>query len=73
MVRPIRPRHQSEVLDEEEEEEVVVVNGVWKVGDLVDWWKDDCYWSGTVQEVREEDESAKVYCESFQLLLRGSC
>lgn len=60
MVRPIRPRHQSEVLDEEEEEEVVVVNGVWKVGDLVDWWKDDCYWSGTVQEVREEDESAKI-------------
>lgn len=71
MVRPIRPRqsHENEEgcgREEEEEEEVVVVHGLWKVGDLVDWWKDDCYWSGTVLEVREEDETVKV-CESFEL------
>ena len=71
MVRPIRPRqsHENEEGcggEEEEEEEVVVVHGLWKVGDLVDWWKDDCYWSGTVLEVREEVETVKV-CESFEL------
>lgn len=65
MVRPIRPRqsHENEEgcgREEEEEEEVVVVHGLWKVGDLVDWWKDDCYWSGTVLEVREEDETVKI-------------
>ncbi|XP_048623481.1 uncharacterized protein LOC125605489 [Brassica napus] len=68
MVRPIRPRqsHENEEgcggeeEEEEEEEEVVVVRGLWKVGDLVDWWKDDCYWSGTVLEVNEEDETAKI-------------
>ncbi|KAF2535059.1 hypothetical protein F2Q68_00019976, partial [Brassica cretica] len=63
MVRPIRPRqsHENEEgCGGEEEEEVVVVHGLWKVGDLVDWWKDDCYWSGTVLEVREEDETVKI-------------
>lgn len=65
MVRPIRPRqsHENEEGcggEEEEEEEVVVVHGLWKVGDLVDWWKDDCYWSGTVLEVREEVETVKI-------------
>ncbi|KAJ8768378.1 hypothetical protein K2173_021531 [Erythroxylum novogranatense] len=27
-------------------EVVVVANDKWKVGDLVDWWSDGCYWSG---------------------------
>ncbi|KAL0793616.1 hypothetical protein Bca101_064993 [Brassica carinata] len=49
MVRPTR-----------EEALVVVVHGLWKVGDLVDWWKDDCFWCGTVREVREEDETVKI-------------
>ncbi|CAH8386109.1 unnamed protein product [Eruca vesicaria subsp. sativa] len=39
---------------EQEDLDVVVVHGLWKVGDLVDWWKDDCYLSGTVREVNEE-------------------
>ncbi|KAF8085726.1 hypothetical protein N665_0649s0002 [Sinapis alba] len=57
MVRPIGPRqcHENEVGGEE----VIVVNGLWKVGDLVDWWEDDCYWSGTVLEVRD-DETVKI-------------
>ncbi|XP_062030663.1 uncharacterized protein LOC133746507 isoform X2 [Rosa rugosa] len=40
-------------------EVVVIVSDVWKVGDLVDWWKDDCYWSGKVAEVLG-DEKVKV-------------
>ncbi|CAH8360778.1 unnamed protein product [Eruca vesicaria subsp. sativa] len=61
MVRPLCPRqrHENEVLNEEEGG-LVVVDGLWKVGDLVDWWKDDCYWSGTVREVSEEDETVKI-------------
>ena len=35
-------------------EAVVLVNDAWKVGDLVDWWKDGCYWSGKVAEVLED-------------------
>ncbi|CAN6547829.1 unnamed protein product [Malus baccata var. baccata] len=32
-------------------EVVVIVNDDWKVGDLVDWWKDGCYWSGRITEI----------------------
>ncbi|KAG8658620.1 hypothetical protein MANES_03G168100v8 [Manihot esculenta] len=34
-------------------EVVVIRNDVWKVGDLVDWWSDSCYWSGRLTEVLE--------------------
>lgn len=37
-------------------EPIVVVNNAWKVGDLVDWWKDDCYWSGSITEITEDDK-----------------
>lgn len=37
-------------------EVIVVVDGVWRVGDLVDWWKDDCFWSGTVIEIEGDDK-----------------
>lgn len=40
-------------------EVVVIANNAWKVGDLVDWWKDGCYWSGKVAEVLG-DEKVKV-------------
>ncbi|CAN1836534.1 hypothetical protein LINPERHAP1_LOCUS34808 [Linum perenne] len=29
----------------------VVVTETWKVGDLVDWWCNDCYWSGRLSKV----------------------
>ncbi|KAD4179996.1 hypothetical protein E3N88_28587 [Mikania micrantha] len=29
----------------------IVIDGSWKVGDLVDWSKDDCYWSARIVEV----------------------
>lgn len=35
-------------------EVVVVINDVWKVGDLVDWWTDNVYWSGTITEILGE-------------------
>ncbi|KAJ4722622.1 Agenet domain protein [Melia azedarach] len=30
---------------------VVIVRDVWVVGDLVDWWTDNCYWSARVTEI----------------------
>ncbi|XP_038723156.1 uncharacterized protein LOC120015038 isoform X2 [Tripterygium wilfordii] len=32
-------------------EVVVIVNDVWKVGDLVDWFSDGCFWSGRITEM----------------------
>ncbi|KAF2290221.1 hypothetical protein GH714_004157 [Hevea brasiliensis] len=37
-------------------EVVVIRNDVWKVGDLVDWLSDSCYWSGRLIEVLEHDK-----------------
>lgn len=28
-----------------------VVDETWKVGDLVDWWKEGCYWSGRIIKI----------------------
>ncbi|CAL0302572.1 unnamed protein product [Lupinus luteus] len=54
MLRPAFPAicHESEELDVNTITEVIViVNNMWKVGDLVDWFKDGCYWSGRVTEI----------------------
>ncbi|KAM7462942.1 hypothetical protein LguiA_031063 [Lonicera macranthoides] len=32
-------------------EATVIIDDVWEIGDLVDWWKDDCYWSGKVTQI----------------------
>ncbi|KAK6254820.1 hypothetical protein SCA6_016125 [Theobroma cacao] len=37
-------------------EVVVIVNDVWKVGDLVDWWTDNCFWSGRITEKLGEEK-----------------
>lgn len=42
-------------------EVVVIRNDVWKVGDLVDWWSDSCYWSGRLTEVLEHGKF-RVMC-----------
>ncbi|KAL7601439.1 hypothetical protein Lser_V15G23259 [Lactuca serriola] len=34
----------------------VVIDGEWKVGDLVDWHKDDCYWSARVKRVLNHEK-----------------
>lgn len=51
MVRPKYPPHyhESEHLKINGDlEPLVVVHDSWQVGDLVDWWRDDCYWSGEI-------------------------
>ncbi|XP_027913476.1 uncharacterized protein LOC114173350 [Vigna unguiculata] len=37
-------------------EVTVIVNNTWKVGDLVDWYTDGCYWSGSVTKLLGNDK-----------------
>ena len=67
MVRPCFPSvyRESQMPDVNTISEVVViVNDVWKVGDLVDWWTDNCFWSGRITE-KLGNEKVKVI--SFHL------
>ncbi|CAH2070278.1 unnamed protein product [Thlaspi arvense] len=50
MIRPAYPPLylESELKIKNEQEPLVVTHRSLKVGDLVDWWKDDCFWSGTI-------------------------
>ncbi|URE07756.1 agenet domain containing protein [Musa troglodytarum] len=34
---------------------IAITNDTWKVGDLVDWCYDSCYWSGRVSELLKDD------------------
>ncbi|XP_073287298.1 uncharacterized protein [Primulina huaijiensis] len=52
MLRPPYPPFYSKSqmpLVSEISEVTVIVDEEWKVGDLVDWWTTDCYWSGRIQ------------------------
>ncbi|KAI7745390.1 hypothetical protein M8C21_011209 [Ambrosia artemisiifolia] len=43
----------------------VIVDGTWKVGDLVDWFTDGCYWSATVVKVLSNDKfQIEIFYES---------
>ncbi|KAJ1392795.1 Agenet-like domain [Sesbania bispinosa] len=56
MVRPSFPaiHKESEKVDMNTISEVIViVDNEWKVGDLVDWKADGCYWSGKVTKILE--------------------
>ncbi|KAH7844921.1 hypothetical protein Vadar_033217 [Vaccinium darrowii] len=58
MVRPQYPPicHESQMPPVEAfSEETVVINGVWKVGDLVDWSIDGVQWSGRVAQILGDD------------------
>lgn len=62
MVRPCFPSvyHESQMPDVNTiSETVVIVNDSWKVGDLIDWWTDNCFWTGTIIEKLNE-ENVKV-------------
>ncbi|CAH1427036.1 unnamed protein product [Lactuca virosa] len=37
----------------------VIIDGVWKSGDLVDWFEDDCYWSASIIKILS-DERVKI-------------
>lgn len=59
MVRPQYPPmyHESQMSDISSVSEVtVVVEGSWKVGNLVDWQEKDCYWTGRVTKVLDKDK-----------------
>ncbi|KAL2591209.1 hypothetical protein AAZX31_12G000500 [Glycine max] len=59
MLRPSFPTlsYESEKLDVNTISEVIViVNNIWKVGDLVDWFADGCYWSGSVTKILGNDK-----------------
>ncbi|GFY97779.1 agenet domain-containing protein [Actinidia rufa] len=59
MLRPQYPPicHKSQLPPGNTISEVTVVNnGVWKVGDLVDWLTDGCYWSGRVIKILGNDK-----------------
>ncbi|XP_059446697.1 uncharacterized protein LOC132178268 [Corylus avellana] len=62
-------------------EVVVIVDNVWKVGDLVDWLMDSCYWSGRVTELLGDEKVKKqtggdlpeVFWSGFVLSLSIFC
>ncbi|KAL4590375.1 hypothetical protein LXL04_003304 [Taraxacum kok-saghyz] len=59
MVRPKYPviYHKNEMPAVSSISEVcVIIDGEWKVGNLVDWHEDDCYWSATVTKILTHDK-----------------
>lgn len=42
----------------------VVIDGTWKVGDLVDWCEGDCFWSARIVKVLSND---KVQVHLYQI------
>lgn len=58
----LRPQYppiykESEVPDASTISEVTVVrNDAWKIGDEVDWFTDDCYWSGRVTKILTKEK-----------------
>ncbi|KAK4405833.1 hypothetical protein Sango_0589800 [Sesamum angolense] len=60
MLRPCYPPiyNQKQVPQVSEISEVaVIVDDSWKVGDLVDWWTTDCYWSGRITKLLADDKA----------------
>lgn len=58
MLRPQFPAfyRESELPDVNSISEVIVeVADVWRVGDLVDWLSDDCFWSGTITDIIDDE------------------
>ncbi|RCU61429.1 hypothetical protein SETIT_J001200v2 [Setaria italica] len=59
MVRPTFPQW---YLEHEKPKElpkanvVAIVSSPWKVGDLVEWWYTDCYWTGKIVELLGDDK-----------------
>nr|BAK01922.1 predicted protein [Hordeum vulgare subsp. vulgare] len=45
---------------------VAVVSNPWKVGDLIDWWYTDCFWTGKIVELLDDDK-VKIICPEIPL------
>lgn len=64
MVRPRFPTiyRESEKLDVNAiSEGVVIVDDAWKIGDLVEWFSDGCYWCGKVTELFGTDKVQVIF------------
>ncbi|KAL8517829.1 hypothetical protein ACS0TY_009223 [Phlomoides rotata] len=60
MVRPQYPPiyNEKQMPNASEFSEVaVIVDNSWKVGDLVDWWSDGCYWCGNITQLLGDDKA----------------
>lgn len=51
----VRPSYPSVHKIKAGQEPLDVAHSSWKVGDLVDWHKDDCYWSGTILAIKNRN------------------
>ncbi|KAM0919844.1 hypothetical protein ACQ4PT_007988 [Festuca glaucescens] len=45
---------------------VAVVSNPWKVGDLIDWWHNSCFWTGKIIELLGVDK-VKIVCTEIPL------
>ena len=71
MVRPTFPRWylEHEKPDQLPEANVVaIVSTPWKVGDLIEWWYTDCYWTGKIIELLGDDK-VKVKTHSHSRIM----
>lgn len=67
MVRPCFPPiyRESEMPDVNTISKVVVIfDDVLKVGDLVDWFTDGCYWSGRIIELLGDEKVKVIFLSS---------
>ncbi|XP_042456399.1 uncharacterized protein LOC122040968 isoform X1 [Zingiber officinale] len=60
MVRPSFPpifkESQLPVIFPASSDVIAIVSDTWKIGDLVDWWFQNCYWSGKISKILEDDK-----------------
>ncbi|XP_031397782.1 uncharacterized protein LOC116208458 [Punica granatum] len=59
MVRPRFPpvyRKSEKINIDNISEVTIIAEDEWKEGDLVDWWKDNCYWSGRVTKILDNEK-----------------
>lgn len=56
---------ESEISDVNIVSEVIAVADVRRVGDLVDWFSDSCYWSGTITEIKDDGKVQVILLVHF--------
>jgi hypothetical protein len=64
MIRPTFPQWhwENQRPDHHPENDVVAIFiSPWKVGDLIEWWYTDCYWSGKIIKVFGDDKVKVIF------------
>ncbi|KAK3160894.1 hypothetical protein QOZ80_1BG0067210 [Eleusine coracana subsp. coracana] len=59
MIRPTFPRWywENQIPDQHPKTDVMaIVSSPWKVGDFIEWWFTECYWSGKIIELLADDK-----------------